>query len=61
MVMAARHRRTGASVGVGELIIEKLRKDGPCSLNDVALHLSPFYSWEQISLAVDRMSRDGRL
>jgi hypothetical protein len=40
---------------------QKLRKDGPCSLDDVALYLSPFYSWEEVSLAVDRMSRDGRL
>jgi len=40
---------------------EKLQRDGPCCLDDVVLHLSPFYSWAEVFLAVDRMSRDGRL
>ena len=40
---------------------EKLQRDGPCCLDDVVLHLSPFYSWGEVFLAVDRMSRDGRL
>jgi hypothetical protein len=42
-------------------IVEKLRTDGPCCLDDVVLHLSPFYSWGEVFLAVDLMSRDGRL
>ena len=44
-----------------EAIVERLQKGGPCCLDDVALHLSPFYSWGEVFLAVDRMSRDGRL
>jgi hypothetical protein len=44
-----------------EATVEKLRKDGPCCFDDVVLHLFPFYSWEEVFLAVDRMSRDGRL
>ena len=41
-------------------IVEKLWKDGPCSLDDVVTHLSSFSSGE-IFLAVDRMSGDGRV
>ena len=43
-----------------EAIIEKLRKGGPCCLDDVVTHLSSF-SWGAVFLAVDRMSRDGRV
>ncbi len=41
-------------------IVEKLQNDGPCCLDDVVTHLSSF-SWGEIFMAVDRMSRDGRL
>ncbi len=43
-----------------EAIVEKLRKTGPCCLDDIVTHLSGF-SWGAIFIAVDRMSRDGRL
>jgi hypothetical protein len=43
-----------------ESIIEQLRKDGPCCLDDIVTHL-PSFSWGEIFLAVDRMSRDGRV
>ena len=43
-----------------EAIIEKLRKDGPCSLDDVVIYLSRFNT-EEIFLAIDRMSTDGRV
>jgi hypothetical protein len=43
-----------------EAIIEKLRKDGPCSLDDVVIHLSRFNTGE-IFLTIDRMSIDGRV
>ena len=43
-----------------DAIIEKLRKDGPCSLDDVVTHLSSFSTGE-IFLAIDQMSQDGRL
>jgi hypothetical protein len=45
---------------IEDAIIEKLRKDGPCSLDDVLTHLSSFSSGE-IFIAVDRMSRDGQV
>ena len=43
-----------------EAIIEKLRKDGPCALDDVVIHLSRFNTGD-ICLAIDRMSTDGRV
>jgi hypothetical protein len=42
-------------------IFEKLRESGPCSLDDIVKALSNSISWGEIFLAVDRMSRDGRL
>ena len=46
---------------IEEAIVERLQKGGPCCLDDVVLQLSPVYSWGEVFLAVDRMSRDGRL
>ena len=43
-----------------EAIVEKLQKGGPCCLDDVVLDF-PNFSWGEIFLAVDRMSRNGRL
>ena len=43
-----------------EAIVERLQKGGPCCLDDVVTYL-PNSSWEEIFLAVDRMSRNGRL
>ena len=45
---------------VEEAIIEKLRRSGPCCLDDVVAYL-PNFSWGEVSVAVDRMSRDGRV
>ena len=45
---------------IQDAIIEKLRKDGPCSLDDVVTHLSSFSTGE-IFIAIDRMSQDGRV
>ena len=45
---------------IEEAITEKLRNDGPCSLDDVVLHLSAFNSGD-IFLTIDRMSMDGRV
>ena len=45
---------------IEDAILEKLRKDGPCSLDDVVLHLSRFDSGD-IFLTIDRMSIDGRV
>ena len=43
-----------------EAIVEKLQQGGPCCLDDVVTDL-PDFSWGEIFLAVDRMSRNGRL
>jgi hypothetical protein len=43
-----------------EAIPEKLRKDGPCSLDDVVTYLSSFSTGE-IFVAIHRMSIDGRV
>ncbi len=42
-----------------EAIIEKLRS-GPCCFDEIAAGF-PNVSWGQIFVAVDRMSRDGRV
>lgn len=45
---------------IEEAIIDKLRGSGPCCLDDVVAYL-PNLSWGEVFLAVDRMSRDGRV
>ena len=45
---------------IEKAIIEKLQISGPCSLDEVLTHL-PDFSWGEVFVAVDRMSRDGRL
>ena len=45
---------------VEEAIIGKLRRSGPCCLDDVVAYL-PNFSWGEVFVAVDRMSRDGRV
>ena len=44
---------------IEEAIIEKLRS-GPCCFDEVVTHL-PNSSWGEIFVAVDCMSRDGRV
>ena len=44
---------------IEEAIIERLRSGGPCCLDDVVAYLSPSYSWGEVFIAVDRMSRNG--
>ena len=43
-----------------EAVIEMLRRPGPCFLDDIVKQL-PNFSWGEVFVAVDRMSRDGRL
>ncbi len=43
---------------IEEAIVEKLRKGGPCCLDDIVTHL-PNFSWGEIFVAVDCMSKDG--
>ncbi len=45
---------------VEEAIVETLRRSGPCCLDDVVAYL-PTFSWGEVFVAVDRMSRDGRV
>ena len=45
---------------VEEAIIGKLRRSGPCCLDDVVAYL-PNCSWGEVFVAVDRMSREGRV
>ncbi len=44
---------------IEEAIMEKLRS-GPCCFDEVVTYLSNF-TWEEIFVAVDCMSRDGRV
>jgi hypothetical protein len=53
-------RRFNTMLRIEEAIVEKLQKGGPCCLDDVVTSL-PDSSWGEIFLAVDRMSRNGRL
>ena len=46
-------------LSIEEAIIEKLRS-GPCCFDDVVTELSNF-SWGEVFVAVDCMSRDGRV
>ena len=45
---------------IEEAVVETLQKSGPCCLDDVVTYL-PNFSWGEVFLAVDRMSRDGRV
>jgi hypothetical protein len=54
------NRRFYAMMPIEEAIIDKLRGSGPCCLDDVVAYL-PNLSWGEVFLAVDRMSRDGRV
>ncbi len=41
-------------------ILEELNRTGPCTFDELTRHL-PAYSWNQLFLTVDRLSREGRL
>jgi hypothetical protein len=43
-----------------EFIIDMLQRTGPCCLDDLVRYL-PNLSWGEVFVAIDRMSRDGRL
>ena len=45
---------------IEEAIVDTLQRRGPCCLDDVVMSL-PNFSWGEVFLAVDRMSRDGRV
>ena len=49
-----------ARMRLEETIRETLQKTGPCCLDDL-VHSHPHFSWGEVFLTVDRMSRDGRL
>lgn len=43
-----------------EVVLDMLQRTGPCYLDDLVIQL-PNLSWNEVFVAVDRMSRDGRL
>lgn len=43
-----------------EVVIDMLQRTGPCSLDDLVRSL-PYLTWGEVFVAVDRMSRNGRL
>jgi hypothetical protein len=43
-----------------EVVIEILQRTVPCSLDDLVRSL-PYLTWGEVFVAVDRMSRKGRL
>ena len=49
-----------AMLRIEEAIVETLQKTGPCCLDNLVMDL-PKFSWGEVFLAVERMSRDGRL
>jgi hypothetical protein len=47
-------------MSIEEAVVETLQRSGPCCLDDLVVYL-PNFSWGEVFLAVDRMSRDGRV
>ena len=47
-------------MSIEETVIDTLQRSGPCCLDDLVAYL-PNFSWGEVFLAVDRMSRDGRV
>ena len=47
-------------IPVEEAIFEKLRRSGPCCPDDVVTYL-PHLNWEEVFVAINRLSRDRRL
>ena len=49
-----------SDVSAVEVVAETLRRTGPCCLDDLVGQL-PNLSWGEVFVAIDRMSKDGRL
>ncbi len=49
------------NTSVEESVLDLLQRTGPCSLDDLVVHLLPNYGWSQVFLAVDRLSREDLL
>jgi hypothetical protein len=49
-----------SDVSAEEVVIEALQRNGPCCLDELVRYL-PNLSWGEVFVAVDQMSRDGRL
>lgn len=47
-------------IPIEEAVVETLQRNGPCCLDDLVTYL-PNLSWGEVFVAVDRMSRDGRV
>ena len=48
------------NVSAEEAVVEMLQRIGPCGIDDLVTSL-PNLSWGEVFVAVDRMSRDGRV
>ena len=47
-------------IPVEEAMFEKLRRSGPCCPDDIVTYL-PHLNWEEVFVAINRLSRDRRL
>jgi hypothetical protein len=52
--------RVPLDMSVEEAVLDRLQSSGPSYLEDLVMQL-PNFSWSQVFLAVDRMSREGLL
>jgi hypothetical protein len=50
----------GRAADLETAIVQELIRRGPCSFDELTRSL-PTYSWNQLFLTVDRLSREGRL
>jgi hypothetical protein len=50
----------GQAVDIETAVVQELLRRGPCSFDELTGWL-PTYSWNQLFLTVDRLSREGRL
>ena len=43
-----------------EAVVEIVQRTGPCSMDDIVVQL-PNLSWREVFVAINRLSRDGRV
>ena len=48
------------SAGIGALILRELEQHSPCTIETLTASL-PYYSWNQLFMAIDALSREGAL
>lgn len=50
----------GQAIDLAGSVLQAISDQGPCSFDELTRRL-PSYSWNQLFLTVDRLSREGRL